>query len=66
MRIEREVKVKNGGKEYTEERRFRSSRGRASHNVGPSALSCLPLPSSTSIALSLRTRLFHFNKANPS
>lgn len=25
-----------------------------------------PLPSFTFIALSLRTRLFHFNKANPS
>lgn len=41
-------------------------RGRASHNVGPSPLSSPPLPSSTSIALSLRTGLFHFNKANPS
>lgn len=62
---EREVKVKNGGKENTEERRLRSS-GWASHNVGPLSLPNQSPPSSASIALSLRTRIFHFNKANPS
>lgn len=62
--VKREVKVKNGGKENTEERRFRSRGGWRSHNTGTSPPPSSPSPAS--IALSLRTRLFHFNKANPS
>lgn len=71
----REQRRGNGGEDVERERWKWRKEGRRTQRSGTSdpprpglssPLSSQLLRSSTSIALSLRTRLFHFNKANPS